>query len=140
MEARAVNAFAAAQELFASIAAQITSPSITGTGVAALSTTSKTPEQLEAESALANACSCRMVARTATVTEFFTAPTVVCHLITVLIALANSVDYDRWGQKPVHIHIDRYSRLYGADDCDPICANQPKQYNVSHCHIFPICT
>ncbi|KAF2848654.1 hypothetical protein T440DRAFT_150799 [Plenodomus tracheiphilus IPT5] len=48
----------------------------------AIETSSKSPQRLQAESGLANACSCKMVDPTATVTSSFTVPPIVSPLKT----------------------------------------------------------
>jgi hypothetical protein len=66
---RAANVLAVAEDIFRSVLASGT--------ISEEPTSTKNEQRIEAESGLANACSCEMVDPTATVTESFTLPPVV---------------------------------------------------------------
>ncbi|KAI1568029.1 hypothetical protein PtrEW13061_011721 [Pyrenophora tritici-repentis] len=71
---RAANLFAVGEQIFSAVVANGTS--VTPASAPVFPTSSKNTQQLQAESALANACSCKMVDPTATVTESYTVPAV----------------------------------------------------------------
>ncbi|KAF1832490.1 hypothetical protein BDW02DRAFT_581167 [Decorospora gaudefroyi] len=76
IQVRMVNAVALAvgEELFEAVVANDTSAAPAGASVSPA--VSKSPQRIEAESALANACSCKTVDPTATVTDTYTVPPV----------------------------------------------------------------
>ncbi|KAI1512706.1 hypothetical protein L13192_10448 [Pyrenophora tritici-repentis] len=74
---RAANLFAVGEQIFSAVVANGTS--VTPASAPVFPTSSKNTQQLQAESALANACSCKMVDPTATVTESYTVPAVSLH-------------------------------------------------------------
>ncbi|KAK1916631.1 hypothetical protein P3342_012256 [Pyrenophora teres f. teres] len=71
---RAANLFVVGEELFSAVVANGTS--VTPASASTFPTSSKNTQQIQAESALANACSCKMVDPTATVTESYAVPAV----------------------------------------------------------------
>ena len=98
IRARDANVFAAGVALFHSVVSNAngTSASASSTDIPASSvatsaspTPVENPQRSAAASSLANACSCKMVDPTATVTQTYTDPEVVCGFVLVHSALTN---------------------------------------------------